>query len=109
MSRCDIIIVEKGRCEMKQIIEILKRLRQTLGLTQAELAREMKCSRLSLISWETNQATPRTKWLEKWLSVLSAEILKLSADERKANQRLRYRAAMRSRVTKEGLRKYGKI
>ena len=88
-------------------MQILKRLRQTLGLTQAELAEEMDVSRVSLICWETNRTTPHMKQLEKWLNALSHEILKLRANEKRSGKRQLYGAVRRSRMTKEELRKYG--
>jgi transcriptional regulator with XRE-family HTH domain len=77
---------------MEEIARILATLRQTLGLSQAELAEKIKCSRVSLICWETNKTTPRRKRLKKWLKALSDAILEV-----KDNEKRRSDGAVRSR------------
>lgn len=60
---------------MKRIFEILRELRQIVGVSQEHLAEKIGCSRISLTSYENNQSRPKRPTLEKWLKALTEEIL----------------------------------
>lgn len=54
----------------------IKKKREQLGLTQAELAKEMGVDQSAVCLWETGKTLPRAKLLPKL-----AEILKCSVDD----------------------------
>ncbi len=49
----------------------LKAKRQALGMSQAQMARLLGISTLSLWKWETGQVTPRASMLERYFAALS--------------------------------------
>lgn len=67
---------------MKRIFEILRELRQIVGISQVELSKKIGCSRISLTSYENNQSRPKRPVFEKWVSALSEEILLYEASHR---------------------------
>jgi len=56
------------------IPKMMREIRESLGLTQSELARLTGLSRQSINSYETGLAEPRLDSLSKWLEVITAKI-----------------------------------
>lgn len=53
---------------------ILKQLREKAGLTQTELASDLKVSQQTVAKWECNLALPRTKLLPEIADLLHCSI-----------------------------------
>jgi len=60
---------------MRRVFEILRELRQIVGISQEQLSAKIGCSRISLTNYENNWSRPKRPILEKWLAALSEEIL----------------------------------
>lgn len=56
--------------EDMKLNELLRRLRETLHITQAELAKKIGVSRQQLVNWELGLAYPSDKHFEVWKKVL---------------------------------------
>jgi len=62
---------------MEDILQALKQLRLALHLTETQVARRVGCSRQSLDVWEHNRVSINRGYLERWLQVLSEEVMKV--------------------------------
>ena len=58
-------------------MEALRRIRESRGLSQAELARRARVGRSSLIDWEAGRTTPRSKPLQRVAEVLGVAMEEL--------------------------------
>ena len=62
-------------------MEKLKTLRKSVGLTQEQLAEQLKVKRSTVAMWETGQNTPPTKYLVELADVFGCSVDELLRTE----------------------------
>ncbi|MGE5494582.1 MAG: helix-turn-helix transcriptional regulator [Burkholderiales bacterium] len=55
----------------------IKKRRVEMGLTQEQLAKRLKIHRTTVVKWETNKSTPKTRMLPELSKVLDISIEEL--------------------------------